>query len=64
MTRQIMQSPEDPPVPQPATKKPSKREQSFVDYYEHRRFVLIAKRDALDAEVKDIDKKLLALLPE
>jgi len=26
--------------------------------------VLIAKRDALDAEVKDIDKKLLALLPE
>jgi len=58
-----MQSPEDPPVPQPATKL-NKREQSFVDYYEHRRFVLIAKRDALDAEVKDIDKKLLALLPE
>lgn len=52
----------------PAPKPVSKRDQAYIDYLELRRNKLIAKRDAhnasIDAEVKDIDKKLLALLPE
>ena len=57
-----MNSKSDTPSPKPRLK----REQAFIDYLEGRRLVLIAKRDALDAEIKDIDKKLLGLdaLPE
>jgi hypothetical protein len=55
---------EDSPELKQATKKRPKREQAFIDYLETTRDKLIAKRDALSVQIKDIDDKLLPFLAE
>ena len=62
--REPEDSPELKQATTPAPKPRSKREQSWVDYLESQRDKVLIKRDALNAELADIDRKLLPYLPE